>query len=70
MLGRRNYTQEELDSGKTAIAQQLEAYRRLEAAVLEAPADSDARAALDAFAPLFFNNLTLALDRQFCNAAT
>jgi hypothetical protein len=37
MLGRRNYTQEELDSGKTAIAQQLEAYRRLEAAVHEPP---------------------------------
>jgi hypothetical protein len=65
MLGRKNYTQEELDSGRTAIAQQLEAYRRLEAAVEQAPADSDAQAALAAFAPLFFNNLTLALDRYY-----
>jgi hypothetical protein len=65
MLGRKNYTQDELDNGRAAIAQQLVAYRRLEAAVEQAPADGDARAALTAFAPLFFNNLTLALDRYY-----
>jgi hypothetical protein len=65
MLGRKNYTQDELDNGRAAIARQLEAYRRLEAAVEQGPAAGAARAALAAFAPLFFNNLTLALDRYY-----
>jgi hypothetical protein len=62
MLGRKDYTPEELQSARTAIAEQLDAYRRLTAAV---DGDADARAALAAFEPRFFNNLTLALDRYF-----
>jgi hypothetical protein len=63
MLGRKTYTQEELDGCRTAIGEQLGAYRRLAAAV--AGADADAKAALEAFEPRFFNNLTLVLDRYF-----
>lgn len=63
MLGRKSYTQEELDGCRTAIGEQLEAYRRLAAAV--DGADADAQAALEAFEPRFFNNLTLVLDRYF-----
>ena len=63
MLGRKTYTQEELDGCRTAIGEQLGAYRHLAAAV--AGADPDTKAALEAFEPRFFNNLTLALDRYF-----
>src|SRR3954451_16303872 len=54
MLGRKTYTHEELDSARTSIHDQLAAYAAMP--------DSPAR---DVFAPLFFNNLTLALDRRF-----
>jgi hypothetical protein len=62
MLGRKAYTPEELQTARTAIAEQLDAYRRLTAAVA---GDADAEAALATFEPRFFNNLTLALDRYF-----
>ncbi|MEA2445767.1 MAG: hypothetical protein QOJ12_3059 [Thermoleophilales bacterium] len=64
MLGRKTYTQEELDHATTAIDEQLAAYERLVAAVDET-SDPKIRAALDAFEPLFFNNMTLVLDRYF-----
>jgi len=63
MLGRKTYTQEELDGCRTAIGEQLEAYRRLAPTV--DGAGPDAQAALAAFEPRFFNNLTLVLDRYF-----
>ena len=48
MLGRKNYTQEELDSCKTEIRQKLEAYKGLVAAVAGAPAAKDVNSALEA----------------------
>jgi hypothetical protein len=57
MLGRKDYTQEELTSCKVAIAAQLEAYRAVEA--------SAAADALAAFEGPFFNHMVLALDRYF-----
>ena len=39
MLGRKNYTQEELDQAKKAIAQQLAAYKKLVKAVDGATSD-------------------------------
>jgi hypothetical protein len=57
MLGRKDYTQEELTSCKVAIAAQLEAYRAVEAAVGED--------ALAGFEGPFFNHMVLALDRYF-----
>jgi hypothetical protein len=65
MLGRKTYTQEELDQAQSAIDQQLAAYKKLVKAIDGATADPKVRSALDAFEPLFFNNLTLALDRPF-----
>jgi hypothetical protein len=62
MLGRKTYTQEEFDQAKKAIDQQLRAYNGLAKAVNGA---ASVGGALDAFEPLFFNNLTLALDRFF-----
>lgn len=65
MLGRKNYTQEELDQARSAVDQQLAAYTTLVEALDAATQDSKVTSALDAFEPLFLNNLTLALDRYF-----
>jgi hypothetical protein len=54
MLGRKTFTREELDSARSAMDEQLAAYRDLNGA-----------AGLETFEPLCFNNLTLALDRRF-----
>jgi len=65
MLGRKDYTKEEFDNGKKAIQRQLAAYRKLaEVAVGDKPG-KDAKAALDAFETLFFNNMALTLDRLY-----
>ena len=64
MLGRKDYTREELDHCKAAIAEQVAVYRKLVKAV-GATKDKKVDAAVVAFEPLFFNNLTLVLDRYF-----
>ncbi len=64
MLGRKNYKQEELDQCKEAIQKQLAAYNRLVKAI-DGTAGKKVASALTAFEPLFFNNMTLALDRYF-----
>jgi len=64
MLGRKDYTNEELDHATAAIEARVAAYHRLSAAV-DATGDAKARAARDDFEPLFFNSLTLVLDRYF-----
>jgi hypothetical protein len=65
MLGRKNYTQEEFDHAKTAVDQQLAAYKKLVKAIDSATSDPRVASALEAFEPLFCNNMTLALDRYF-----
>jgi hypothetical protein len=65
MLGRKSYTQEELDHAKAAIDEQLAAYQKLVKAIDGTTADPKVTSALKAFEPLFFNNLTLVLDRYF-----
>src|SRR5437016_2809995 len=59
------YTQEELDHAKTAINQKLAAYKKLVRAVNGATSDPKVTSPLEAFEPLFFNNMTLVLDRYF-----
>jgi hypothetical protein len=51
MLGRKDYTAEELDHARTAVAQQLAAYHKA-----KGPAGFEA---------LYFNNMTVVLDRYF-----
>jgi hypothetical protein len=63
MLGRKNFTPEELDHATSAIDRQLAAYKRLVEAI--DTSDPKVAAALEDFEPLFVNNLTLALDRPF-----
>jgi hypothetical protein len=65
MLGRKTYTPEELAHAETAIDEQLAAYRDLREAIDGGTADPRVASALDAFEPLFFNNMTLVLDRYF-----
>jgi hypothetical protein len=65
LLGRKNYSQEEFDHAKSAVDQQLAAYKKLVKAIDGATPDPSVRSALDSFEPLFFNNMTLVLDRYF-----
>jgi hypothetical protein len=65
MLGRKDYSQEEVDHCKAAIHQQIAAYEALVKAVGGTRADKKVDAALEAFEPLFFGNMTLVLDRYF-----
>jgi hypothetical protein len=65
VLGRKNYKQEELDQCKQAIQKQLGASRRLAKAIDGNASGKKAASALKSFEPLFFNNMTLALDRYF-----
>lgn len=65
MLGRKSYTQDEIDGARSALDGQLAAYRDLVRALEGGDAGPDARAAREAFETHFFANLTLALDRYF-----
>jgi hypothetical protein len=65
MLGRKDYTREELDQATRTIKQQLAAYKKLVKAVNGAGDDPQVTAALETFEPLLFNNMTLVLDRYF-----
>lgn len=64
MLGRKSYTQDELDHAKAAVDQQVAAYETLARAAAKT-GDKEVIAALDAFEPLLFNNMTIVLDRYF-----
>ncbi len=64
MLGRKDYTPEELDHARAAIAAQVAGYRSIVKAA-RATKDKKVDVALAAFEPLFFNGLVLELDRYF-----
>ncbi|MDT4907916.1 MAG: hypothetical protein QOI69_1157 [Pseudonocardiales bacterium] len=64
MLGRKDYTQGELDQAKAAIDRQLVAYRELADAVSNV-SDPGVTLALAALEPVLFDNMVLVLDRYF-----
>jgi hypothetical protein len=64
MLGRKNFTADEIESAKAEVAQQLAAYQDLAQAVA-ATTDPKAAAALEAFEARLTAGLVLALDRRF-----
>ncbi len=64
MLGRKDYTPQELATALAAVDEQLTAYRRLAEAVDRA-GDPAVTAALEALEPVLFTGLTVALDRYF-----
>jgi hypothetical protein len=61
VLGRKDFTRDEIDRAKAVIDQQLATYRGL----AEATSGGASEAALAAFEPAFFDGLVLALDRFF-----
>src|SRR3954447_18173453 len=65
MLGRKDYTPEELEAATPAVGETLAAYRALVDAIGRATDDPEVTAALGAFEPHLFNELALALDRRF-----
>jgi hypothetical protein len=65
MLGRKQYSQEELDHARAAIEKQLAAYDTFVATAAGKATDRQARNAQEDFEGLFFNNITLVLDRYF-----
>jgi hypothetical protein len=65
MLGRKNYTQEEFEHGKAAIKEQFAAYKKLVGEIASGTTDKKLQSALKDFEGLFFNNMTLVLDRFY-----
>jgi hypothetical protein len=65
MLGRKTYTREEVDHARTTVREQLAAYHALAEATNAPDAAPGGASALDAFETLFFNNMTIVLDRCF-----
>jgi hypothetical protein len=61
MLGRKDYTRAEIDTGKKTIEQQLGAHRKLAKEL----SGTNSVKALESFDAHFFNNMTLVLDRLF-----
>jgi hypothetical protein len=64
MLGRKDYTRQELDNATVAVNRRVAAYKKLAKAV-EASGDAKAQSALADFEPLFGNSMTMVLDRYF-----
>ena len=65
MLGRKNYTPEELEHARSAVDQQLAVYRKLVDAIDSTPPTPELTSALEALEPLYFNNMAIVLDRYF-----
>lgn len=64
MLGRKDYTKDELNHAQDSVDELLLAYKRLVKAV-GATSDEKAQAALAAYEPIMAKNMVLALDRPF-----
>lgn len=64
MLGRKDYTKEEVAHARDAVDCALSAYKKLAKAV-DASSDAKAKAALEALEPVLFTNMVLVLDRYF-----
>ena len=64
MLAVKTYPQDYIDECRAQMQAQLAAYKALVSAARKDKA-SATRSAIESFEPLFFNNLTLALDTSF-----
>jgi len=65
MLGRKDFSRDEIDHAKADVDRQLAAYRELVDASGNATDDPKVAAAFEEFEPQFVNGLLLALDRYF-----
>jgi hypothetical protein len=68
VLGRKNYTNGELDHARTSLENRCKAYKALIEAITTRTPDKQVDAALSSFEVLFFNNLVLAPDRPFVHS--
>ena len=59
MLGRKDYTQDEFDHARAAVATQLTSYAKVAKLI------GKASPTLDEFETVFFNNMVIVLDRYF-----
>jgi hypothetical protein len=64
MLGRKDYTREEIDGARRTLTRQLTAYTKLTKAVA-ATGDAGAMGAMETFEPHFCEAMLLELDRRF-----
>ena len=65
MLGRKDYTQEEYDQARAAVAQQIAGFKKLASLVGKAGSDKKASSTFDEFEAVYFNNMAIVLDRYF-----
>ena len=65
MLGRKNYTPQEVARAKAAVAQQLATYKKVTKLLGTANADKKSDAAVAEFETVYFNNMVIVLDRYF-----
>ena len=65
MLGREDYTQDEYDQARGAVAQQVAAFKTLANLVGKAGGGTKASSAFDEFEAVYFNNMAIVLDRYF-----
>ena len=65
MLGRKDYTSEEIDNARGAVERQLAAYDHIASAAGDEPTGAKFRAALEALEALYFNDMIIVLDRYF-----
>src|SRR3981081_3688446 len=65
MLGRKDYTEQELQHGRGTIKRHRAAYRKLAKPIATGAGGEKAQLALEEFEPLFFNNMVLVLDRFY-----
>lgn len=65
MLGRKDYSPDEVASAKAVIAAQIAAFRTLAHAVDAAPSDPGVSSAVEELEPILFTTMVLVLDRFF-----
>ena len=65
MLGRKEYTRDEVEGGKAAVDEQLVLFRNLDSLLADEVADERVQSAFGDFQGPLFNNMTLMLDRLF-----
>jgi glutamine phosphoribosylpyrophosphate amidotransferase len=65
MLGRKDYTQDEYDQARAAVAQQIASFKKVATIVDKAGGDKKTAAAFDGFEAVYFNNMAVVLDRYF-----
>ena len=65
MLGRKDYTREEIDNARAAVERQLTAYRSIASAAGDEPTGAKVQEAVEQFEAPFFNDMVIVLDRYF-----